>query len=82
MQQTVILGKNYSLLANGEVLSAVNDRDKGSKQSFFVSYPIENGIVPAARPLINGGGIPGNDVFVFINSKPQITNIGKEGDFF
>ena len=82
MQQTVILGKNYSLLANGEVLSAVNDRDKGSKQSFFVSYPIENGIVPAARPLINGGGIPGNDVFVFINSKPQYafrTTVDKNG---
>lgn len=71
MQQTVVLGKNYSLLAKGEVLAATDKENTSQKPVFFVSYPIENGIIPASRPLINGGGIPGNDVFVFINSKPQ-----------
>lgn len=82
MQQTIVLGKNYSLLAKGEVLAATDKESVGSKPVFFVSYPIENGIIPASRPLINGGGIPGNDVFVFINSKPQFafrTTIDKNG---
>ena len=82
MQQTIVLGQNYSLLAKGEVLSATDKESSGSIPVFFVSYPIENGIIPASRPLINGGGIPGNDVFVFINSKPQFafrTNVDKSG---
>ena len=82
MQQTIVLGKNYSLLAKGEVLSATDKEITGSKPTFFVSYPVENAIIPASRPLINGGGIPGNDVFVFINSKPQFafrTTIDKNG---
>ncbi|MBI4973884.1 fibronectin type III domain-containing protein [Candidatus Roizmanbacteria bacterium] len=82
MQQTIVLGKNYRLLAKGEVLAATDKESSGSKPVFFVSYPIENGIIPASRPLINGGGIPGNDVFVFINSKPQFafrTNVDKSG---
>lgn len=82
MQQTIVLGKNYSLLAKGEVLSATDKETANSKPAFFVSYPIENGIVPASRPLINGGGIPGNDIFIFINSKPQFafrTTVDKYG---
>ena len=82
MQQTIVLGKNYSLLAKGEVLSATEKEDASLKPGFFVSYPIENAIIPASRPLINGGGIPENDVFVFINSKPQFafrTTIDKNG---
>lgn len=82
MQQTIVLGKNYSLLAKGEVLSATDKESSSVKPAFFVSYPVENAIIPASRPLINGGGIPGNDVFVFINSKPQFafrTTIDKNG---
>lgn len=85
LQQTIVLGKNYSLMAKGEILSASDKNSLATnKPVFFVSYPIENAIVPAAHPLINGGGIVNRDVYVFINSKPQFafrTTVDKNGEW-
>lgn len=85
LQQTIVLGKNYRLMAKGEILSATDKNSVAtSKPEFFVSYPIENAIVPAAYPLINGGGIVDRDVYVFINSKPQFafrTTVDKNGEW-
>ena len=74
--------KIIAYLQKARCFLATDKEITGSKPTFFVSYPVENAIIPASRPLINGGGIPGNDVFVFINSKPQFafrTTIDKNG---
>jgi len=77
MAQTIILGRNYSLLAQqqgqGDVLSVSTGKKIESKSTVAIVYPRENAIIPALRPLIKGQGLPGSDVTAFINSSPQFT---------
>ncbi|MFA5136305.1 MAG: hypothetical protein WC489_02835 [Patescibacteria group bacterium] len=71
--QTIILGKKYNLLAKGDVLSATTGQSSLQKSTLYITYPRENAIIPAGKPLFKGLGIAGNEVFVFINSSPQFS---------
>jgi len=81
---TVIMGNNYNLLAQGDVLSASTDNGEVQKLVLTIVYPRENSIIPAGRPLFKGTGLPDSDIFIFINSKPQNayrTKVDKKGEW-
>ena len=84
LAQTLLLGRNYSLLAGGTVLSASTEVNSVNRSVFSVVYPRENALIPAGKPLIKGTGVKGADVYVFINSKPQYayrTTVDAKGEW-
>lgn len=85
LTQTILLGHDYTMLAKSTVLgSSTTSSAPQEDAAFTVVYPRENGLIPSARPLFKGTGVPGADVFVFINSKPQFayrTNVDSKGEW-
>lgn len=87
LSSTIVMGRNYNLLAQapGSVLSATAQTVPEKQSSpLTVIYPRENALIPAGRPLFKGQGIPGKDVFVLVNSKPQYSfraTVDKKGEW-
>lgn len=84
LSQTILLGRDYSLLAQSTVMGAETAAGEGQKNTFMVVYPRENGLIPGGKPLIKGTGVPGADVFIFINSTPQYayrTTVDNKGEW-
>lgn len=71
---TIVMGRNYNLIAKaGQVLAVSTQEGAQVQKTLSVVYPRENALIPASKPLIKGQGVPGSDVLVFINSKPQFS---------
>jgi len=71
--------KDQNLTKDVNVLSAAtkNNGNQNNTQSnleektFSITFPKENMIVPAFRPLIKGKNLPGKEIFINIDSKPE-----------
>ncbi len=71
--QSIILGKNYTFLADPNVLNADTFKEPVEKKDYVFSIllPKENSLIPSSRPLLKGQGIPGKEVRIQINSSPE-----------
>jgi len=84
LSQSISLGKVIDFSKNGSVLSATDTLSPTDKtvQEISILYPRENAFIPAQKPLIKGKGIVNNDIYAYINSKPQYsfrTKVNSEG---
>lgn len=73
LPQTVILGKNYNFVKNGEILAAKSDGEKVNLKPDIL-FPKEGAVIPGGKPLIKGTALPQNRVKINID--------GKEGQTF
>lgn len=75
--QAITLGNNYSFISESDVL-AVQDTKKiepaPRKDVVDIRFPKQGAIIPGVAPLIKGYGIPGKNVEVSINSKPEFSS--------
>lgn len=72
--QTLIIGKNYNLSQENNVL-AVTDKIVNQKNNISIIYPQEGAIIPARKPLIKGLALPEKEVLLTISSKSKIYNV-------
>jgi len=82
--QTIMLGKDYTLLARENVLAAQTGPAEKPGTSVRIIYPRENAIIPVGKPIIKGLGVAGADVIVNINSKPEFafrTKVDAKGEW-
>lgn len=71
--------KDQNLTTNINVLSATKEnsniqnstRSEMKEKTFSITFPREKMIIPAFRPLIKGKNLPGKEIFIHINSKPE-----------
>lgn len=76
LPQTIIFGKDYDLSGAQNVLQAATGEARLTPQnSFAVLFPKEKSIIPGKNPLIKGTALPGSDVSVKINTRPQLSFI-------
>ncbi len=66
--QSVVIGKNYSFITKENVLGLI-DHNINKNNEISITFPKENSIVPAAKPLIKGLAIPNNEVVVILKSR-------------
>ncbi len=81
--QTLVLGKNYTLLQDNNVLSAGTQIAAGT-HTIDIIYPREGSIIPGNNPLIKGIGIPGKQVKISINARPTYifeTTVNTDGSW-
>ncbi|MCX7996372.1 MAG: hypothetical protein N2691_01270 [Patescibacteria group bacterium] len=72
LPETIIIGKDYSFIDEGAVLSAFSGESKRSTGETDILFPKEGAIIPSGRPLIRGIAVPGMRVTVMISSDPEI----------
>lgn len=75
-KNTLILGKDYSFVDKSQfsnIKKPLLDQTLDQNKQVFIQYPKEYAIIPASKPLLKGGGVPGKDVYVHINSNPEIS---------
>lgn len=63
LSETIIIGKDYSLLEKKEVLGATL-KDKSKDVKLEIIFPKENAIIPDSKPLIKGVAIPNTSLQV------------------
>lgn len=83
VKETVIIGKNYSFLTEGQVLSIEGTR-LGPRYDFDIFYPKDKAIVSGFKPLIKGSGLPDSEVNVIIKSNTIYsfkTKVDLKGDW-
>ncbi len=68
VKETIIIGKNYRFLTEGEVLSSRANR-LIFKNGFEIFYPKDKAIISGFKPLIKGSGIPETDINITIKGK-------------
>ncbi|GAB4219082.1 MAG: hypothetical protein Fur009_3450 [Candidatus Microgenomates bacterium] len=76
--QTLIIGKNYNLTEESNVLAVTDKIDQ--KNVINIIYPQEGAIIPGRRPLIKGLALPEKEVFLTINSKTKTYNVNTKAN--
>ncbi len=83
--QTLVLGRNYTLLEDSNVLPASTSLvGSTSVGKVDILFPREGSIVPGSHPLIKGTGIAGASVKISLNTSPPIvytTSVGADGNW-
>jgi len=81
--QTIVIGKDYTFVPEEDnVLPATTRRVPDSGHVISLLYPEKNAVIPNARPLFKGYGVPNTNVVVRVNSKPPFegtVNIKAQG---
>lgn len=87
LPQAVVLGNNYSFIADSDVL-AVQDRNQStalkSNNRVEIRYPKQNAVIPGTAPLVKGYGVSGEYVSVQINSLPGFSarvRVNQDGEW-
>ncbi len=83
VKETIIIGKNYRFLTEGQVLSFEGNLLNG-RDSFDIFYPKDKAIISGFKPLIKGRGLPGSEVNIIIRSKTIYsfkTKVDQKGDW-
>ncbi len=83
IKETIIIGKNYHFLTEGQVLSFEENRLNG-RDNFDIFYPKDKTIISGFKPLIKGIGLPDSEVNVIIRSKTIYsfkTKVDQKGDW-
>lgn len=65
---TIIIGRNYDLGSESNVLSAQSSAAAGANKTVDIIYPKEAALIPGKTPLIKGTALPGSQVFITVNS--------------
>lgn len=79
LSQSIILGEDYNLQPQQVILGATtvvaptqtSVNQPTAKGQIDILYPLLNAVVPGNNPLIKGTAVPGKEVIISINSKPQ-----------
>ncbi|NTU46574.1 hypothetical protein HGA88_03025 [Candidatus Roizmanbacteria bacterium] len=72
-EQSVVLGKDYVLLQEDNVLGAVANKATSTTKSSDISiiFPKDGAVIPGTKPLIKGVGTPGIKLTISVNTNPQ-----------
>jgi len=76
LPESIILGNNYSFIADSNVLSAQDSNPslkESSQTQVEIRYPKQDAVVPGVAPIIKGYGIPREYVNIHIDSKPEFS---------
>lgn len=68
VSSTIIIGRNYDLGLEDNVLSAQSSRTATPSKTVDIIYPVEGALIPGRTPLIKGVALPQSQVFITINS--------------
>ncbi|KKP68566.1 MAG: hypothetical protein UR68_C0001G0016 [Candidatus Roizmanbacteria bacterium GW2011_GWA2_35_19] len=75
VSQTIIIGNNYQLNEESQVLSAMDAMGEKARAEIDITYPVEGGLIPGRIPLIKGVAKPEEKIFITINSKKSYSSI-------
>ena len=73
--QTIIIGNNYQLNEESQVLSAMDALGEKSRAEIDITFPVEGWLIPGRIPLVKGVAEPEEKVFITINSKKSYSSI-------